>query len=117
MSKAESDPVELKNHAAAARRNPSAYSGTVKVEGLPKEVSVKRAAEDVECGPILDRHGRWAITEYGIECLGLRYPIASNRVHENDWLRHLSQKTWFSVDDERDFVAIWNRAKERWPAE
>lgn len=115
MSQTPSDPMNLKDHSQAARRNSKAYTGTVRVVALDDEVPVQTAAELVECGPILDRRGRWAITEFGIECLAMYYPINSDRVHESDWLQHLCEKTWFGPDDRRDFAALWTKAKEKWP--
>jgi len=116
MSPEPSDPIELKDHSQAASRNPKAYEGTVRVEGVIDDVPVQRAAELVKCGELLDRHGRWAITEFGIECLAMYYPIRSDEVHDSDWLEHLSEKSWFSLDDGRDFSAVWKKAKEKWPA-
>lgn len=117
MSANQSEPIELKDHSGPAKRNAKAYSGTVRVEGRDDEVPVQKAAEYVKCGPILDRHGRWAITEFGIECLAMYYPINAKRVHESDWLKHLSEKSWFDADDRRDFVAVWNKAQAKWPAQ
>ena len=55
----------------------------------------------------LDRHiGRyeagmnrpqWLITDDGIESMHYPYPIDSSRVHEADWIPHMSAKNWVDV--------------------
>ena len=107
--------IELDDHSNAARMNPTVYAGTIWVETSQKEMSIQKAAESVRCGPLQDRRGRWALTEYGIECLAQYYPIESSRVHEIDWLRQLSEKTWMSEQDKREFEDILKLAQAKWP--
>lgn len=63
--------------------------------------------------PILVRFGSWAVTEYGLECLDEAYYFTKDRVHEGDWLKHMSGKGWVNM---ADFSGALENAKLRWPA-
>lgn len=109
-----SEREQLDNHSIPASQFPNIYSGTI-LSMHGELVSVQEAAEFVRCGIISERRGRWAITDFGVEFLAQYYCIDSSRVHEEDWLRHLKEKQWFSTTDEADFKHIIDVAKNRWP--
>ncbi len=56
----------------------------------------------LEVSPILRWFGTWAVTEYGVESLNENYAFPWNRVDEDDWHRHMSEKCWVVMED---FVA------------
>lgn len=62
--------------------------------------------------PILNQFGSWAVTEWGIECLTHPYCIEAYRVHEIDWLDHVTSKTWCVA---MDFARALEVARRRWP--
>jgi 5-methylcytosine-specific restriction endonuclease McrA len=65
--------------------------------------------------PILQQYGTWAVTEYGVECLVTTYFFDRGRVHEPDWIAHMSStKTWCCMPD---FMDALNDARLRWPRE
>ena len=116
MKSGDQDRIELSDHTDAALANPSAYEGVVVCRELGDvPVTVKKAAEKIECGPILERQGRWAITEFGIECLSVYYPIFRDRIRETDWVKHISEKSWVTEDDKADLSEMLRRAKVKWP--
>lgn len=54
-------------------------------------------------------NGEWAICETGIHCLYTPYFIDKNRFDEDDWVEHVTEKTWVNPTD---FVTAFNRAKQ-----
>jgi hypothetical protein len=48
---------------------------------------------------VIEQFGTWAVTDYGIECLERYYVIEKQRLHENDWPLHMSEKTWVDMYD------------------
>ena len=63
------------DHVANSKNdNSGIYEGKVKVSGN-KIASVAAAANMYKLGKIIKRFDQWAITEYGLECLVLYYPI------------------------------------------
>jgi hypothetical protein len=54
-----------------------------------------------DLGPVIELIGQgWAVTEDGLEALGNnRYVIERHRVHEQDWYRHMSKKSWVDADE------------------
>ncbi len=48
--------------------------------------------------PILEQHGTWAVTDYGLECLTERYEVSKDRLFvdepHNGWLSHMVGKGW-----------------------
>lgn len=61
--------------------------------------SVPEAARIFDLDPILERHGTWAVTDYGLECLVWPYAIEADRLGEPDWLAHMRGKTWVNMGD------------------
>lgn len=46
------------------------------------------------------KFGRWAVTEVGIEHLGLpSYEIDKAVLFAADWLAHMAEKRWVKMDD------------------
>jgi hypothetical protein len=100
-------PEELRRLDAPARRQ---WAAEHPAPETLEEIEAARRRFDV--APILQHYGTWAVTEDGIECLVADYHVARDRIHEPDWVRHLSEKIWAVRDDiERAF----KDARERWP--
>lgn len=96
----------MKNHAEYAKQNPSAYEGQVLVPG-EGPVSVVEVANRHDMAPIIKRFEQWAITEDGLECLLLSYPISKKRFNESGrgWVAQIKEKTWADAADfERAFA-------------
>ena len=59
-----------------------------------------------EITEVYSRHGDWAISDYGLECLVSFYPIEASRLWEGDgfygWPRHMSEKCWVNMADFRE---------------
>lgn len=105
---------ETADHSDAAKQFSRLYNGTI-FDFHGDEITIQEAAERVACGVIQRREGRWAITEFGIECLAMYYAIPSHRVHEYDWLEHMSQKTWMTEQDRADLETLLIFGRDRWP--
>lgn len=91
-----------------AATDPDLYSQQIAdIHG--KERMLVRWAEIMDIGrPILYRAGVWVVTEFGVECLILPYPIAKERLNTQDWVEHVSDKTWVN---RADFQSAFNEAK------
>lgn len=63
-----------------------------------------------DLSPVLERHGTWAVTLYGVECLTHPYWIEFDRLREPDWIDHMRSKPWAVWPD---FVAAFESAKRR----
>ncbi len=63
---------------------------------------IRRARRRYDTHPVLEQHGSWAVTTYGLECLLHPYWIEWNRVNDEDWEEHLSAKGWVWPLDFRD---------------
>jgi len=63
----------------------------------------------LELGKILYVHNSWVVTEYGVECLEVYYPIQKERLWEGDWVRHMLEKYWVNM---RDFCEALYRGRE-----
>ena len=85
-----------------------AYQGQVHRLGVHHS-SVVEAANDFDLPPLLERFGVWAIAQNGIHCLYTSQYIDKSRFDENDWIEHVTEKTWVVVPD---FVAAFDRAKQ-----
>jgi hypothetical protein len=100
-----------KNHELFALNNPQVYSGfvtkfgTSQAEGITW--SVIDAANYHDLPEILERYGIWAICEDGIYSLYVTYCIDKSRLFEDDWISHLSDKTWVTI---KDFSEAYKRA-------
>lgn len=55
---------------------------------------------------------QWAITQDGVHALDKDYEIASDRVHEMDWVAHLERKPWTDRDS---LVDALDSAQTIWP--
>ncbi len=75
--------------------------------GSDEEVSFGAAVLRYEVGRVVARYGLWVVTDYGIECLGLSYPIEAERLDEQDWLERMAEKNWV---DAVDFAAAYQHA-------
>lgn len=70
----------------------------------------ERVANGVDSYPvIITQVGRWAITEYGLECLTELYHINANALFQDHWIEHMGGKNW--VDDLEDFTAALYHAR------
>ena len=98
------------NHEKCALITPEPYKGQVRhPNGQPGELgTVIEAATYFDLPPLIIRRGDWAICQDGIHCLILQYTITKNRFNENDWIAHVTEKTWVNAGD---FIAIFNLAK------
>lgn len=94
-------------HEKLAAQFPLVYAGEVSTPGGTCSVVV--AADGLELPPLLERYGEWAICENGIHCLYTRYFIDKNRFHEDDWVQHITSKTWVKPFD---FITAFRRGKE-----
>jgi len=61
-----------------------------------------------DIGKVLFTYGDWVVTDFGVECTRVGYPISKERLNETDWIRHVCEKTWV-VD--QDFINAYNKAK------
>lgn len=89
----------MTNHAKVAQYFPEAYSGTVSYG--EKEMTIIEIATLRELPPILFRFGDWVVSPEGVDCLTQEYTVTKERLSENDWIRHMSEKTWVNIDDFR----------------
>jgi hypothetical protein len=48
---------------------------------------------------IVNQYGTWAVTKYGVEALQTAYSISKDRLRQNRWLLHMSEKTWVNMHD------------------
>lgn len=94
-------------HDKLAAERPLVYTGEVSRPG--GTCSVVTAANDLELPPLLERYGEWAICENGIQCLFTPYFIDKSRLDEDDWIEHVTAKSWVIRSD---FIAAFQRAKE-----
>lgn len=62
---------------------------------------IKKAKKlyDEEIPNIIKQFGTWATTDFGIECLVLRYPISKEQLTEKTWPLHMSSKYWVDMND------------------
>lgn len=65
------------------------------------DFEIRRCTDDsfFEMSPVIARFGTWVVTTYGVECLTIPYFFEYDRVNEDDWLRHMSGKTWVIMID------------------
>ena len=102
-----------KNHKEFAKSNPKPYQGMVNDPRTAKEdgitCSIQDAANYHDIPEIIERHEIWAICNDGIYSLYIPYIIEKNRLYEDDWIDHLSEKTWVSIND---FSRALSRAKK-----
>jgi hypothetical protein len=58
---------------------------------------------------------QWAVTTYGVEALEVHYFIEKEQFDEDDWLRHMSEKSWVDMEKFKEAFsvakAIWEREK------
>ncbi|MGI3044371.1 hypothetical protein ACRTDM_21865 [Shewanella algae] len=78
--------------------NPTLYTQPIAL-GNGSVKTVIEMADGRVSGKILQIFGVWAVTDFGIECLDQGYVISVDRLLENDWLDHMSQKTWVNIND------------------
>lgn len=104
-------------HREARSRFPDVYAGSVLVEGEHKPWPVEKVIKYLKLPPLMYRKDRWALTQDAIEFLGgFSYSIHRSAVHDEDWLKHLNEKSWFGVDsgEQASFMNVWTEAKRRW---
>lgn len=101
------------NHEEIALTTPSPYQGEVSKHGTPRNAgemcSVVEAANYFSLPPLLYRCGDWAICEDGIHCLYIQYYISKSRLNEDDWIEHVTEKSWVIRSD---FIDAFEKAKE-----
>ena len=88
------------NHGKVALVNPEPYQGEV-TSPSGDSITVIEAATRFDTAPLLRRYGDWVVTDYGIECLTTIYVIQKERLSEDDWFKHMEEKTWVNMDDFR----------------
>ena len=100
------------DHEKYAAQTPKPYEGKVTKPGTPhgdeERCSVVEAANYHNLPPILARFGDWVICKDGVHCLYTRYHVAKTRLHESDWVDHMSRKTWVNP---QDFIDALEAAK------
>lgn len=101
------------NHESFSISNPKPYQGVTIKPGTARSdcitCSIEHAANYHGIPEIIERYGVWAICVDGIYSLYVNYFIDKNRFDEDDWIFHLSEKTWVDIND---FSAAFSRAKE-----
>lgn len=55
----------------------------------------------IRTAPILERHGTWAVTSFGLECLVTEYQIPYSALSQHDWCAHMARKRWVVQADFR----------------
>lgn len=58
------------------------------------DADIERATREYELSPVLERHGTWAVTLFGVECLTDAYWVEYDRLGESDWPDHMRMKGW-----------------------
>ena len=83
-----------------------AAPGVLTPQGL--RITLAEAKRRNDISKIIERHGTWAVTEYGVECLASYYPIEAKRLGKGleegayyTWERHLRTKVWVNQADLR----------------
>ena len=99
------------NHAKCALLMPHAYDGEVRRGSGDSEAmwSVVLAATYFDLPPLLKRCGDWAVSREGIHCLTTQYEITRDRLGEEDWLAHMTEKKWVN---QCDFHCVFHLAKD-----
>jgi len=72
-------------------------------------MTLSEVIENFEISPIVKRFGQWVVTDYGLECLVINYPIEKERFNEQDWVSHVSLKNWVILDE---FIAAFDFAQD-----
>lgn len=97
------------DHSVAAQDNPIPYQGTITIGNRTLSI-IDAANEQNDMPPITKRFGYWAVCNDGsIQCLYTYYIITKERIDEQDWEAHMSEKTWVYLPD---FVSALNAAKK-----
>lgn len=90
---------------------------TAEPPAYESKAEVRVTGEQID-EPIYWKGRQWAVTRYGIEARDGTYPIAGDRVWEDDygnghgWIKHMSDKEWVDLPD---FVEALRLARGRWP--
>lgn len=90
----------MTNHAKVAFYFPDAYKG--KVTYHQEEMTIIEIATLLKFPPIFQRYGDWAVTAEGVQCLTTQYDVDLGRIDEQDWVRHMEEKMWVSIEDFRN---------------
>src|SRR5262249_39693332 len=86
-----------------------AYKGSVtSSQDRSENWSIIEAATFYDLPPVIDRVGIWAVCTNGLHCLTESYFIESARFEEEDWVKHMAEKTWV---DRTEFSAALSRAQ------
>lgn len=80
-----------------------------------ERVSLTRAKEIISnfggnVGEIYKRFGDWCVTDTGVDCLSHPYWVEVDRLHEDDWVRHMAEKCWVNI---ADFSMALESARDR----
>lgn len=86
--------------------------------GGPLYVSTQKVALTGEAlsEPIMWTGRQWAVTKYGIEARDGTYVIERDRVEEDDWIEHMSEKNWIDLGDFAEALRLarmWFRYRGR----
>lgn len=52
------------------------------------------------------RRPQWLISDDGIESMHYTYFIDSSRVHEPDWISHMTVKTWVDIGEFQSAISV-----------
>lgn len=74
------------------------------------DADIERATRNWEMAPVVERHGQWAVTLYGVECVERGYFFPYDRVNELDWVEHMAKKAWCNMFD---FVSALESARNK----
>ena len=72
------------------------------------DADIERATREHDLSPVLERHGTWAVTLFGVECLTEAYWVEYDRLGEPDWPDHMRMKGWVVWPD---FMAALESAR------
>jgi hypothetical protein len=97
------DPVQM-----WCRPDGDLVSGTEAMRMLAEE------GEDPDT--MIRRFGDWCVTDYGLQCLSHPYEIPASRLWEDNWVRHMGEKTWPVIAhfaSALEFARAYHRSKRR----
>ena len=99
------------DHAKCALITPEPYKGDMPDPREPERqrMSVIEVATYFDLPPLMVRQGKWAVSRRGIHYLQHSYDIPKEALDTEDWVAHMSEKTWA---DPGEFATILQLAKE-----
>jgi len=64
-------------------------------------LTLAEACAAFDVGTVVERHGTWAVTDWGLASLQTSYHIPAERLHTSDWCDHMAEKRWVVAADFR----------------